>query len=141
LWGEEHEYRTPPSERQDTVSDVTVNVDKADVGTVDKDEMESDDVDEDEDEDTNEDVQVKPDDGSSYVTGVSLGDNDENADNVGEDKLVEDVIDAEDVVEGVETNTKNHKCHYEAWVNNYNDMVLYYNTNGHCIVKHQFATA
>jgi hypothetical protein len=45
------------------------------------------------------------------------------------------------VVEGVETNTKNQKRHYEAWVNNYNDMVSYYNTNGHCIVKLQFATA
>jgi hypothetical protein len=62
LWGKEHGYRTPPSEQQDTVSDVTVNVDKANAGTVDKDETESDDVDEDEDEDTNEDVQVKPDD-------------------------------------------------------------------------------
>jgi hypothetical protein len=45
------------------------------------------------------------------------------------------------VVEGVETNTKNQKRHYKAWVNNYNDMVSYYNTNGHCIVKYQFATA
>jgi hypothetical protein len=152
LWGEEHRYRTPPSEQQDTVSDVMVNVDKANVVTVDKDETESDDVDEDEDEDTNEDVQVKPDDDSSYVPGVSLGDNDEdeddtvggnndNADDVGEDELVEDVIDAEDVVEGVDTNTKNQKRHYEAWINNYNDMVSYYNTNGHCIVKGQFATA
>jgi hypothetical protein len=134
------------------VSDVTVNIDKANVGTVDKDETESDDVDEDEDEDTNEDVQVKPDDDSSYVPGVSLGDNDEdeddtvggnndNDDDVGEDELVEDVNDAEDVVEGVETNTKNQKRHYEAWVNTYNDMVSYYNTNGDCIVKHEFATA
>jgi hypothetical protein len=142
LWGEEHGYRTPPIEKQDTVSDVTVNVYKADVGIVDKDETESDDVDEDEDEDTNEDVQVKRDDDSSYIPGVSLGDNDEdeddavggnndNADDVGEDELVEDVIDAEDVVEGVETNTKNQKRHYEAWINNYNDMVSFYNTNGH----------
>jgi hypothetical protein len=59
LWGEEHIYWTPPIEKQDTVSDVMRNVDKADVGSVDKDETESDDVDEDEDEDTNEDVQVK----------------------------------------------------------------------------------
>jgi hypothetical protein len=59
----------------------------------------------------------------------------------GEDEVVEDVIDAEDVVEGVETNTKMQKHHYEAWVNNYNDMVSFYNTNGHCIVKHRFATA
>jgi hypothetical protein len=145
LWGEDHGYRTPPSEEHDTVSDVTVNVDKANVDTVDKDEMESDDVDEDEDEDKNEDVQVKPDDDSGYVPGVSLGDNDEdeddavggnnnNADDVGEDELVEDVIDAEDVVECAETNTKNQKRHYEAWVKNYNDMVSYYNANGDCIV-------
>jgi hypothetical protein len=136
------------------VSDVTVNVDKVNVGTVDKDETESDDVDEDEDEDedTHEDVQVKPDDDSSYVPDVSLGDNDEdeddavggnndNADDVGEDELVEYVIDAEDVVECVETNTKNQKRHYEAWVKNYNDMVSYYNTNGDCIVTREFATA
>jgi hypothetical protein len=152
LWGEEHGYRSPPSEKQDTVSDVTVNVDKANVDTVDKDETESDDVDEDEDEDKNEDVQVKPDDDSSYVPGISLGDNDEdeddavggnndNADDVGENELVEDVIDAEDVVECVETNTKNQKRHYEAWVKNYNDMVSYYNTNGDCIVTREFATA
>jgi hypothetical protein len=64
----------------------------------------------------------------------------ENADEVGEDELVEDVIDAEDVVEDVETNTKNQKRHYEAWIKNYNDMVSYYNTNSDCIVKHKFAT-
>jgi hypothetical protein len=152
LWGKDHGYQTPPIEKPDTVSDLTVNVDKAEVGSVDKDETESDDVDEDEDEDTNEDVQVKRDDNPSYVHGVSLGDNDEdeddavggnndNDDDVGEDELVEDVIDAEDVVKGVETNTKMQKRHYEAWVNSYNAMVLFYNTNGHCIVKHDFATA
>jgi hypothetical protein len=115
LWGEEHGYRSPNSDQQDTVSDVAVNVDKVNVDTVDKEERESDDVDEDEYEDKDEDVQVKdvqvkPDDESSYVPGVSLGDNDEdeddavggnnnNADDVGEDELVEGVIDAEDVVE------------------------------------------
>jgi hypothetical protein len=97
-------------------------------------------------------VHVKRDDHSSYIPGVSLCDNDEdeddtvggnnnNADNVGEDELVEDVIDAEDVVAGVETNTKIQKRHYEAWVNNYNHMVSFYNTNGHCIIKREFATA
>jgi hypothetical protein len=97
-------------------------------------------------------VQVNRDDNSSYVPGISLGDNDEdeddavggnndNADDVGEDKAVEDVIVAEDVVGGVETNTKMQKLHYEAWVNNYNDMVSFYNTNGHYIVKHPVATA
>jgi hypothetical protein len=157
LWGEEHGYRSPNSDQQDIVSDATVNVDKANVDTVDKDETESDDVDEDEDEDKDEDVQVKPDDDSSYVPGVSLGDNDkdeddavggnnDNADDVGEDELVEGVIDAEDVVEDevvkhVETNTKNQKHHYEAWVNNYNYIVSYYNTNGDCQVTHDFATA
>jgi hypothetical protein len=45
------------------------------------------------------------------------------------------------VVYGVETNTKMQKRHYEAWVNDYNAMVSLYNTNGHCIVKRQFATA
>jgi hypothetical protein len=80
VWGEDHGYQTPPIEKPNTVYDVTVNVDKADVGSVDKDEMESDDVDKDEDEDTNEDVQVKRDDDSSYVPGVSLGDNDEDED-------------------------------------------------------------
>jgi hypothetical protein len=97
-------------------------------------------------------VQVKRDDDSSYVPGISLGDNDENeddavggnndnADDVGEDEAVEDVIVAEDVVGGVETNTKMQKLHYEAWVNNYNNMVSFYNTNGHCIVKRKVATA
>jgi hypothetical protein len=59
--GEDHGYQTPPIEKPDTVYDVTVNVDKADVGSVDKDETESDNVDEDEDEDEdkNEEVQVK----------------------------------------------------------------------------------
>jgi hypothetical protein len=42
LWGEEHGYRSPTSYQQDTVSDVTVNVDKANVDTFDKDETESD---------------------------------------------------------------------------------------------------
>jgi hypothetical protein len=64
-----------------------------------------------------------------------------NADDVGEEELVEDVIDAEDVVECVETNTKNHKRHYDAWVKNYNDMVWYYIINGDCIVTREFATA
>jgi hypothetical protein len=127
--------------------------------TVDKDETETDDVDEDEneDKDEDEDVQVRPDDDSSYVPVVSLGDNDEdeddavggnnnNANDVGEDEVVEGVIDAEDVgedkiVEGVETNTKNQKRHYETWVNNYNDVVSYYNTNGDCQVTRDFATA
>jgi hypothetical protein len=127
-----------------------VNVDKADVGSVDKEETESDDVDE--DEDTNEDVQVKRDDDSSYAPGISLGYNDEdeddavggnndNADDVGEDEAVEDVIVAEDEVGGVETNTKRQKLHYDAWVNNYKEMVSFYNTNGHCIVKRRVATA
>jgi hypothetical protein len=71
----------------------------------------------------------------------AVGGNNDNADDVGEDGLVENVIDAEDVVEGFETNTKMQKGHYEAWVNNYNDMVSFYNTNGHCIVKRRFATA
>jgi hypothetical protein len=155
LWGEEHGYRSPTRDQQDTVSDVTVNVDKANVDTVNKDETESDDVDKDEDEDKDEDVQVKPDDDSSYVPGSSLGDNDEddavggnneNADDVGEDELVEGVIDAEDLVEDegvecVETNTKNQKHHYDAWVNNYNDIVSYYNTNGNCQFTHEFAPA
>jgi hypothetical protein len=141
------------------VSDVTVNVDKVNEDTVDKDETETDDVDEDEgeDKDEDEDVQVKPDDDSSYVPSVSLDDKDEdeddavsgnndNADDVGEDKVVEGVIDAEDVgedevVEGVETNTKSQKRHYETWVNNYNDIVSYYNTNGDCQVTCDFATA
>jgi hypothetical protein len=99
-------------------------------------------------------VQVKRDDVSSYVPGISLGDNDEdededdavggssdNADNVGEDKAVEDVIVAEDEFAGVETNTKRQKLHYEAWVNNYNEMLSFYNTNGHCITKRNVATA
>jgi hypothetical protein len=47
---------------------------------------------------------------------------------------------SEDVVGGVETNTKMQKLHYEAWVNNYNDMVSFYNTNGHWIVKRKVAT-
>jgi hypothetical protein len=70
-----------------------------------------------------------------------VGGNNDNADDVGEDEAVEDVIVAEDVVGGVETNTKMQKLHYEAWVNNYNDMVAFYNTNGHCIVKRKVATA
>jgi hypothetical protein len=162
LWGKDHGYwspNSPNSDHQDIVSHVTVNVDKVNVDTVDKDETETDDVDEDEDKDKDEDedVQVKPDDDSSYVPGVSLGVNDEdeddvvggnndNADDVGEDELVEGVIDAEyvgddEVVERVETNTKNQKRHYETWVNNYNDIVSYYNTNGDCQVTRNFATA
>jgi hypothetical protein len=114
MWGVPHRSQSSASENPDTASDVTVNVYKAEVGSVDKDEMESDEVDE--DEDTNEDVQVKRDDDSSYVPGISLGDNDEdeddavggnndNSDDVGEDEAVEDVIVAEDEAGGVETNT------------------------------------
>jgi hypothetical protein len=151
--GKEHGYQSAPIGNPGTASDVTVNVDKAEVCSVDKDETESDDVDED-DEDTNEDVQVKLDDDSSYIPGISLGDNDEdededdsvggynnNADDVGEDKSVEDVIVDEDVVGGVETNTKMQKLHYEEWVNNYNNVVSFYTTNGHFIVKRKVFSA
>jgi hypothetical protein len=78
VWGVAHRSQSSASENPDTASDVTANVDKADVGSVDKDETESDDVDE--EEDTNRDVQVKRDDDSSYVPGISLGDNDEDED-------------------------------------------------------------
>jgi hypothetical protein len=71
VWGEVHGYQSSPNENPDTASDVRVNVDNSDVGSVDKDETESDNVDE--DEDTHEDVQVKRDDDSSYVPGISLG--------------------------------------------------------------------
>jgi hypothetical protein len=112
-----------------------------------------------EDKDEDEDVQVNPDDNESYVPDVSLDDKDEDEDDavggnndnagiVGEDKVVEGIIDAEDVgedeeveVEGVETNTKNQNHHYETWVNNYNDVVSYFNTNGDCQVTRDFATA
>jgi hypothetical protein len=119
------------------------------VGSVDKDETESDDVDE--EEDTIKDAEVKRDDDSSYVPGISLGDNDEdkddsvgviidNAVDVGADEAVQDVIVAEDEVVGVESRTKKQKLHYDAWVNNYNMMVSFYNTNGHCIAKRNVAT-
>jgi hypothetical protein len=32
VWGEDHGYQSPPIENPDTATDVTVNVDKADVG-------------------------------------------------------------------------------------------------------------
>jgi hypothetical protein len=72
--------------------------------------------------------------------------NNDNADDVGEDEVFEGVNDAEDVgegevVEGVETNTNNQNRHYETWINNYNNVVSYYNTNGDCQVTRDFATA
>jgi hypothetical protein len=126
-WGVAHRSQISASENPDTASDVTVNVEKADVGSVDKDETESDDVDE--EEDTNKDVEVKRYDDSSYVPGMSLGDNDEdkddsvgvindNAVDTGADEAVEEVIVAEDQVVGVESRTKKQKLHYDAWVNN-----------------------
>jgi hypothetical protein len=132
------------------VSNLSVNVDKAEVGSVDKDETESDEVGE--VEDTNEDVQVKRDDDSSYLPGTSLGDNDDdeddavggnndNSDDMGEDESVEEVIVAEDEVGGDETITKKQQQHHETWVNNYNNMVTFYNTNGHCIAKRNVDTA
>jgi hypothetical protein len=101
LWGEEHGYQSPNSDQQDIVADETDNVDKLNEDIVDKDETETYDVDEDEDKD--EDVEVNPDDDESYVPGVDLDDNDEdeddavcdnndNADDVGEDEVVEGVI-------------------------------------------------
>jgi hypothetical protein len=48
VWGVAHRSQSSASDNPDTVSDVTVNVDKKDVGSVDKDETKSDDVDEDE---------------------------------------------------------------------------------------------
>jgi hypothetical protein len=121
VWGVAHRSQSSASENPDTASDVTANVDKADVGSVDKDKTENDDVDE--EEDTNKDVEVRRDDDSSYVPGISLGDNDEdkddavggindNADDVDEDEAVEDVIVAEDEVVGVENCTKKQKLHY-----------------------------
>jgi hypothetical protein len=140
LWGKEHGYQSPNSDQQDIVSDVTDNVDKVNEDIVDKDKTETDDVDEDEDED--KDVEVKPDDDESYVPGVDLDDNDEdeddavcgnndNADDVGEDEVVEAVI---------ETNNKKENAFLTKWVNNYNDVVSYYNTNGNCCVPRNFAT-
>jgi hypothetical protein len=70
-----------------------------------------------------------------------VGGNNDNADDVGEDEAVEDVIVPEDEVGGVETNTKRQKLHYEALVNNYNGMVSFYNTNGHCIARRNVDTA
>jgi hypothetical protein len=142
LWGEEHGYQSPNSDQQDIVADETDNVDKVNEDIVDKDETETDDVDEDEDEDKDEDVEVNPDGDESYVPGVDLDDNDEdeddavcdnndNADDVGEDKVVEGVI---------ETKNKKENRHFEKWVNNYNDGVLYYNTNGNCRVTREFPT-
>jgi hypothetical protein len=46
----------------------------------------------------------------------------------------------DEVVEGVETNITNQNFHDETWVNNYNDAVSYYNTNGDCCAPHDFAT-
>jgi hypothetical protein len=70
-----------------------------------------------------------------------VGGNDDNADYVGEDEAFEDGIVAENVVRDVEKNTKMQKLPYEAWVNTYNNMVLLFNTNDHCIVKHPVAIA
>jgi hypothetical protein len=131
-------------------TDLFVNVDKAEVGSVDKDETESDEVGK--VEDTNEDVQVKVDDDSSYIAGTSFGDNDhdeddavggnnDNSDDMGEDKTVEEVIVAEDKAGGDETITKKQQQHHDTWVNNYNNMVTFYNTNGHCIAKRNVDTA
>jgi hypothetical protein len=144
-WGVAHRYQSSSSDNPDNASDVAANVDKVDEGSVHKDETESDDVDE--EEDRNKDAEVKRDDDSSYVHGVSLGDNDEDKDDsvgdinvndvdVGADEAVEDVIVAEDEVVGVESRTKKQKQQYDAWVNNYNMVVQSYNTNGHCIAKH-----
>jgi hypothetical protein len=132
LWGKYHGYQSPNCDQQDTVADETDNVDNVDEDIVQKDETETDDVDEDEDED--EDVEVKPDDDGSFVLSVepddddegdddAVFDNEDNADDVGEDEVVEGVIE-----------TKNKKENYflMKWVNTYNDIVSYYNTNGGC---------
>jgi hypothetical protein len=129
LWGEEHEYQSPNSDQQDIVADETENVYKVNEDIVDKDETETDDVDEDEDgdRDKDEDVEVNLDDNDSYVPGVDLDNNDEdeddavcdnndNADDVGEDKVFEGVI---------ETNNKKDNAFLTKWVNNYNDVVSY----------------
>jgi hypothetical protein len=140
LLGEDHGYHSPNSDHQDIVTDETDNVDKVNEDIVDKDETENNDVDEDEDE--NEDVEVNPDDDASYVPGVEPDDNDEdeddavcdnndNADNVGEDEVVEGVI---------ETNNNKEIFFKNKWVNNYNDVVSYYNTNGNFRAPRNFAT-
>jgi hypothetical protein len=56
-WGVAHRYQSSSSDNTDNVSDVAVNVDKADEGSVHKDETESDDVDE--EEDRNKDAEVR----------------------------------------------------------------------------------
>jgi hypothetical protein len=145
FWGEEHGYQSPNSDQQDIVSDVTDNVDNVNEDTVHKDKTETDDVDEDEDddEDKDEDAEVKPDDDESYVSGVDLDDNaededdavcgnNENAADVGEDEVVEGVI---------ETNNKKDNDFLTKWVNNYSDAVSYFNTNGNCRVPRGFAAA
>jgi hypothetical protein len=45
LWGEDRGYQSPNSDHQDSVSDVTDNVDKVNEDIVNKDETETDDVD------------------------------------------------------------------------------------------------
>jgi hypothetical protein len=64
------------------------------------------------DEDTNED-QAKPDEDSRAEVEV------------GEDKTI----------------NKKQQQHHDKWVNNYNNMVTFYNSNGHCIAKRNVDTA
>jgi hypothetical protein len=128
LWGEDHGCQSPNSDHKDTVDDKTDNVDKEDEDTEDKDDTEIDDVDED------EDVEVKQDDDESFVPEIELdddygGDDDavcdheDNPDDVGEDKAGEGVIEIKD---------KKVNAFEMKWVHNYNDLVLFYNTNGNC---------
>jgi hypothetical protein len=58
-------------------------------------------------------------------------DNNDNADDVGEDELVEGVI---------ETKNKKENDFFKKWVNNYNNVVSYYNTSGNCRVPRRFVT-
>jgi hypothetical protein len=134
LWGEYHGYHSPNSDQQDTVVDETDNFDNVDEDIIDKDETETDDVDEDEDEDEDEYIEVKPDEDDSFGPGVepddddacddeAVCDNEDNADAVGEDEVLEGVI---------ETNKKKVNAFLTKWVKNYNDIMSYYNINCNC---------
>jgi hypothetical protein len=94
LWGEDHGYKSPNNDQNDTVDDKTDNVDKEDEDTEDKDDTDADNVDED------EDVEVKVDGDESFVPEDEPDDDDDNdavcahednPDDVGEDKAGEGV--------------------------------------------------
>jgi hypothetical protein len=144
LWGEEHGYQSSNSRQTASVDDGKDKFDKKDEDTEDNNDMDVDDQDEEEDVDGNADGDESfiPEDKLDYETtsdknvamdddDVVEGDDEETSSEVGEDEVGT-------VMEEKKANKVN--AFETKGVNNYNDLVDFYNARGDCRVSRNYIT-